>query len=135
MVILHLKLNAILKCSSSKYFARNPKPLTLGVKNNFFFQNNFMLHVKLKGITNAATWSQIFCCRLPPTLTLGLGSNGQNSSLSEHGHVANQIKANHECIDMVANICQQIPLPHDPRDGVNTSKFNFFRTWSCCTLK
>ena len=68
-----------------------------------------------------------FACRGPPPLTLRLGSKGQNSTLSEHGHVAYQIKGNHECSDMVADILPvDPPLPHDPRDWVN--KFNFFRT-------
>ena len=44
----------------------------------------------------------------PPT-TLGIGSVGQNSTFSEHGHVAYQIKENQECSNMVANI-----LPSDP---------------------
>ena len=47
----------------------------------------------------------------PTSLTLGLGSKGPNSTLSEHGHVAYQIKGNHECSNMVANI-----LPADPSD-------------------
>ena len=34
--------------------------------------------------------------RLPP--------KGHISTFSEHGHVANQIKGNHECSNMVANI-------------------------------
>ena len=55
-----------------------------------------------------------FACRPPPTLTLGLGSKGQHSSLSERGHVANQIKANHECIDMVANILSTDPPSQRP---------------------
>ena len=38
-----------------------------------------------------------------------MGSVGQNSTFSEHGHVAYQIKENHECSNMVANI-----LPADP---------------------
>ena len=49
---------------------------------------------------------------LPPPLTpltLGLGSKGQNSTFSEHGHVAYKIKWNQECSKMVANI-----LPTDP---------------------
>ena len=36
-------------------------------------------------------------------------SKGQNSTCSEHGHVAYQIKDNHECSNMAANI-----LPADP---------------------
>ena len=52
-------------------------------------------------------------------------SVGQNKTFSEHGVVAYQIKENHECSNMVANI-----LPTDtpdPGDGVNRSKFNFFQ--------
>ena len=40
---------------------------------------------------------------------LTMGSKGQNSTFSEHGHVAYQIKDNYECSNMVANI-----LPKDP---------------------
>ena len=29
---------------------------------------------------------------------------GQNSTFSEHGHVAYQIKGNHKCSNLVANI-------------------------------
>ena len=43
-----------------------------------------------------------------PWVNLGVGSEGQSSTFSEHGHVAYQIKENHECINMVANI-----LPRD----------------------
>ena len=64
-----------------------------------------MLNIKLKRITNAATLHQVFCLQ-----TLGMGSIGQNSFFfSEHGHVAYQIKENHECTNMVANI-----FPADP---------------------
>ena len=70
----------------------------------------------------------MLCMQTPPPPhppTLGMGSIGQNSTFSEHGHVAYQIKGNHEmqqhshaayqikenheCISMVANI-----LPTDP---------------------
>ena len=61
-----------------------------------------MLHIKLNEIANAVTWSQIFC--LQTAATPGLGSKGQNSAISKHGHVAFQIKGNHECSDIVANI-------------------------------
>ena len=33
-----------------------------------------------------------------------MGSIGQNSTFSQHGHVAYEIKENHKCSDMVANI-------------------------------
>ena len=53
----------------SKYFARRPPPLDPGggVKIQLlFFQNMVMLHIKLKGISNEATWYQIFC-RIRPS--------------------------------------------------------------------
>ena len=40
----------------------------------------------------------------------GMESKGQNLTFSEHDHVAYQIKGNHECSNMVANI-----FPADPR--------------------
>ena len=64
---------------------------------------------------------------LPPTL--GMGSIGQNSIFSEHGHVACQIKENHECSNTVANILPADP-PTPPWGWVNRSIFNFFRPWS-----
>ena len=49
----------------------------------------------------------------PPPLspTLGMGSVGQNSTFSEHVHVAYQIKKNHKCSNLVANILPADPLP------------------------
>ena len=44
--------------------------------------------------------SKYFARRSTPTL----GSKGQNSTFSEHGRVAYQIKGNHECSNIVANI-------------------------------
>ena len=58
-----------------------------------------------------------FTHRPPPPLTLGLGSKGQNSTFSEHGHVAYQIKWNHECSNMKAYISRR-PPPHRPRGWV-----------------
>ena len=36
-------------------------------------------------------------------------SKGQNSTFSEHGHVAYQIKGSHECSSLVANILHADP--------------------------
>ena len=95
---------------------------------------------------------------LPPTPTLGMGligqnstlskhchvayqhgscptppeSKGRNSTFSEHGHVGYQINGNPKCSNMAANILPAEPLLHYPRGGVKRSKFNFFRTISCC---
>ena len=51
---------------------------------------------------------QYGCPQNPHPLTLGMG---QNSTFSEHGHVAYQIKDNHKCSNMVANILPPDPLP------------------------
>ena len=121
-----------------------------------------MLYIKLNGITNAATWYQIFDS-YPPTPRVG-----SNSTFSHHGYFACQIKGNHKCSNMEAN-----SLPADPRDpcqkvkiqtfsehghvayqtkgnpkfsnmvanilpaappggGVKRTKLKFFKTWSCC---
>ena len=47
-----------------------------------------MVHIKLKRITNAATWKQIFCSQNLSPKTLGMGSIGQiewNHELQQHG--------------------------------------------------
>ena len=90
-------------------------------KFNFFSRDTVMLHIKLKGITNAAAWWQIFCQQtpLPPPpppprfhpWTPGLESKGQNSTFSENGYVAYQIKGNQECSNMVENILPAYPPP------------------------
>ena len=49
--------------------------------------------------------SKYFARRHPETL--GMGSVGQNSTFSEHGPVAYQIKDNQEYSNMVANILPQ----------------------------
>ena len=111
----------------------------------------------------------------PSPSALGVIRWIQNSTLSEHGHVAYQIKWNPKCSNMVANILPADPQPPPPpppkgSTGQNStfenivmlhiklrgitncsnmvanvllakfppsalgigSKFNFFRTMSCC---
>ena len=61
-------------------------PLTLGLGSkgqNFTF--SVTLHIKLKIISNVATWYEMFCPQPPLPPTLRMGSIGQNSSFSEHG--------------------------------------------------
>ena len=70
--------------------------------------------------------SKSFAHRPHPTLK----PKGHNSTFPQHGHVAYQIKWNHECSKMVANV---LPQPSSTqRGGIKRSKFYFFRTWSCC---
>ena len=45
---------------------------------------------------------------------MDLGGGGQNSTFSEHGHVAYQIRGNHECSNMVANILSADTFPPPP---------------------
>ena len=60
-----------------------------------------MLHIKLK---KNQVYSNMVYAKHPPPRALGNGSVGQNTTFSEHGHVAYQNKENHECSDMVAII-------------------------------
>ena len=57
-----------------------------------------MLDIKLKKITNAATWKEILCCSQTTRLPLDPVHwvNSSKSTFVEHGHVAYQIKCNHE---------------------------------------
>ena len=53
-----IKVNREMQQHDSKFFARRPPPTTTlgnGVKIQLF-QNNVLMHIKLKGITNPATW-------------------------------------------------------------------------------
>ena len=66
----------------------------------------------------------MFYLQTPP-LTKGMGPEGKNSTFSEHGHVAYQIKENQEYNNMVANIL--LADTPDPGDWLCWSKFNYFR--------
>ena len=109
----------------------NPTPATLGVgsvgQNSTFSEHGHVAYQiqknqkcssmvantmpkGLKGIMKCSnTVANILSADLYPSLqtpppTLGMGSVGQNSTFSEHGHVGYQIKENHKCSNMVANI-------------------------------
>ena len=116
MVMLHIKSIGIRKFSNmvAIFFPADPPipfyPRSQKVKIQLF-RNMVMLDIKLTGIINAATWQQIFCPQNLSLTTLGAGSKGQNSTFSEHGHVAYQIIENHECSNMVANIWPKDPNP------------------------
>ena len=79
------------------------------------FQNMVMLHIKLNGITGAATCNMVANI-MPTDPPPPWGSKGCNSTFSEHGHIAYKIKGNHKCSNMVANILPAAPPPSpDPR--------------------
>ena len=66
-----------------------------------------------------------------------MGSIGQNSTISEHGHVAYQIKENHECSYRVANIlpADPSPPPPNPGDGVSEVKIHLFQNMVMLHIK
>ena len=126
-----------------KFLTHSPDPLA-GVKGQIFkFCNNsvscqyFLPKFRMQ--------TEVQYCRYKTYQTgllfegPGYGSLGrlkgsgrvQSSTLSEYGHVAYQIKAIEACINLVANILPKDPLPRSWGWG-QRSKFNFFRTWSCC---
>ena len=74
-----------------------------------------MLHINFKGITNAATWQQIFFPADPPPLTLEMGSIGQQLTFSELNHAAYEIKGNHEMQQNGSKDFALRPPPLPPR--------------------
>ena len=130
------------KHDSDETFTLPPDPL-VGVKGRIFkfrynsgvniFYGNFAFRQRYKKYETYQTlFSMEGLCLYPRDL--GMGSKVQNSTFSEHGHVAYQIKENHECSNMVPNILPADPYPTTPSPtlgiGVTWSKVNFFRTWS-----
>ena len=112
---------------ANKYFPTDPTPPThtLGMEVKIqLFQNMVMLHIKLKGITNAATWYQIFACRrTPPPFP---GGGGQNSTFSEHGHVAYQ-----RIIDGLGLICLFFWFPEHCFRASGGVKGDGVKLWHC----
>ena len=88
-------------CSNMQIFYQQTP--TLGVGQNLTCQNMVKLHIKLKGFRNEATLKQIFCPQTPPPPPLRPWGWGQNSTFSEHGHVAYQIK-HYKWSNMVAQM-------------------------------
>ena len=89
----------------------------------------FWFHIKLNGITNAATSQEKFA-RRPPHLTPqdpgGWGQKVKIQLFLEYCHVAYQINWNLKGSNMVATIWPADPLSRDPGDGVKGSKIIFF---------
>ena len=84
MVMLHIKLKGITKCSNmvanilpadppTHTHTHDPRGWGQKVKIQLF-QNMVMLLIKLKGISNAASWLQTFGQQIiPPSRTLRMG--------------------------------------------------------------
>ena len=71
----------------------------------------------------------------PPPPTLGMGSVGRNSTFSEHGHLAYQLRES-RMQQHGSKYFARSPHTHinppPPWDVVDRSKINFVRTLSCC---
>ena len=66
-VAYQIKWNHEMQHHGSKYLPSDPPtPLTRSIGQSQLFQNMVMLHIKLKGIMDAATWYHIFCSQTPP---------------------------------------------------------------------
>ena len=61
----------------------------------------------------------MFCLQSSPPPTLGVGSKGQNSTSSEYGHVAYQVKGNEACCNnyIVTNTLNRRP-PRPPNKSM-----------------
>ena len=67
-----------------------------------------------------------------PGWTKGVGSKSQNSSISEHGHVAYQIKRNHKCSNMGGNVLAADP----PANNVSLNvKIQLFQNMTMLHIK
>ena len=109
------------------HFARRPpSPGDRVSRSKFNYFRTWYVAYQIKGNRE---WDNMVANILPadPTLlTLGMGSDGHNSTFPEHDHVAYQIKKNHEQ--------QQHGSKYFAPDlgvMINRSKFVFFRTCSC----
>ena len=106
------KIASILPTDS---YHSHPWPLGWGEKvESHIFHNMVMLHIILKGITNVAAWYKINCPQITPYPDPVNRVKCQISTFSEHSHGTYQIKGNHVCSNMVANILPvacPLPLP------------------------
>ena len=72
----------------------------------------------------------------PPPQTLVMGSIGQNSTFSEHGHVAYQINGNHEMQQYGRKyFARRSPCPHYPRGWCQKVKIELFQNMVMLDIK
>ena len=120
---------------SNVTFDQRPVPgpwMDLGVGSKGqteLFQNMVMLHIKLKGITGAATWYQILCPHTPPPPPDPGSQNVKIQVFQNRVMLHIQLKTIANAVIWKQIFCPQPPLPDPVGQKV---KFNFGRTWSCC---
>ena len=128
----HVKYQIKLKHRCSKMVAHilpsdpHPSPWVWGwgqkFKSHLFYKMVRTCIFELNRITNSATWYQIFS-RWIPHHPRPWGSKGQNSTFSEHVHIAYQIKGTHVYSNKLANIFPTEPPLTVP--GGHKVKINF----------
>ena len=67
--------------------------------------------------------------------TLVVGSKAQNSTSSEYGHVAYQIKRNHTCSNIIGNILPADPPPPPANTGGLSVKIQLFQNINILYIK
>ena len=132
--MLHIKLKGITGTATCNMVANimpaDPPTDPGGQKVKIqLFQNIVILHNKIKGNHECSNMVANILPAAPPPPSPDPWVKRSNLTFVEHNHVAYQIKGNRECSNMVANILPAAPSP------IRRSKFNFSRTWSCCTSK
>ena len=120
MVMVHIKLNSITKCSNivanllpaDPPYPQDPGDGVSRSKFNSLEQGHVAYQIK-GNLEMQQHVSKYFARRPSPAIapTPGMGPVGQDSTFSEHGHVAYQIKENHECSNKVPNILPADSLP------------------------
>ena len=103
-----------------------PSPQTLGMGSVCqiqLLQDIVMLHIKLKGTTK---YSNMIVIILPADTHLTLGSKFNLFKTWSCG--ISDLRKSQNIATCYQIFCPQTPHPPDPGDGVNRSKFNFFRT-------
>ena len=94
-----------------------PKPGDGVNRSNFNFFRTWSCCISNKRISQMQQHCSKYFGRRPPPLppsTLWMGSVGQTSTFSEHGHVAYRIKEHHECSNMVVNMLPTVPPSPPP---------------------
>ena len=93
----------------------------MGLRPNSLFSTMAMLHIKLKVMSHAATWWQIFS-HILPSQTIEVGSKGENKLFAEHGHFVFLIKGITNATTCKHIICPYIH-PRPPRWGEKVKTF------------
>ena len=95
------------------------------------FQNNIMLHIKLKGNTNAATWSQIFCLQTTLIPSPGVKVKMSKNQLYQNTVMLHiKLKGIMNATTWLQIFCPQTPHAPDPRGMGSIAQKSTFSEYS-----